>query len=65
VPPHHPYSPDLAHYDFFHLPKEVRATSQHQLRLTIIILTQNTFKSILEWAIRSITIEEFSTAYRR
>jgi hypothetical protein len=50
---------------FFHLPKEVRATSQHQLQLAIITLTQNTFKSILERAIRSITIEEFAAAYRR
>jgi hypothetical protein len=39
VPPHHPYSPDLAHADFFYLPKEKRTTGQHQLPLANITLT--------------------------
>jgi hypothetical protein len=47
------------------LSEEKRTTGQHQLPLANITLTQDTFKSNLERAIRIITTEEFAAAYRR
>jgi hypothetical protein len=55
VPPHHPYSPDLVHAGFFILPKEERTTGRYQVPLANITMTQDTFKSNLERAIRIIT----------
>jgi hypothetical protein len=50
---------------FFYLIKGVTSISQHQLQLATIILTQNTFKGILERAIRTTATREFAAAYRR
>jgi hypothetical protein len=58
VLPHHSNSLDLSPADFFQIPKVKE-------QLSDITLTQGTFKSKLEWAIRTIAIEEFAAAYRR
>jgi hypothetical protein len=55
---HHSNSLDLSPADFFQIPKVKE-------QLSDITLTQATFKSQLERAIRTIAIEEFAAAYRR
>jgi hypothetical protein len=48
----------LSPVDIFQIPKVKE-------QLSDITLTQGTFRSKLEWAIRTIPIEEFAAAYRR
>jgi hypothetical protein len=55
---HNSNSLDLSPPDFFLIPKVNE-------QLADFTLTQGTFKSNLEWAIRTIAIEEFAAAYRR
>jgi hypothetical protein len=55
---HHSNSLDLSPADFFLIPKVKQ-------QLADFTLTQGTFKSNLEWDIRTIAIEEFAAAYRR
>jgi hypothetical protein len=55
---HHSNSLDLSTADFFIIPK-VKEQRAH------FTLTQGTFKSKLERAIRNIVIEEVAAAYRR
>jgi hypothetical protein len=58
VLPHHSNSLDLSPSDFFLIQKVIE-------QLAGMTLTQGTFKSNLEQAIRTIAIEEFAAAYRR
>jgi hypothetical protein len=58
VLPHHSNSLDLSPADIFQI-------SKVKEQLSDITLTQGTFKSKLEWAMRTIAIEEFAAAYRR
>jgi hypothetical protein len=52
------FSPDVASAGFHFLPK----VKDH---LRVITLTQDTFKSIWEQVIMTLTSEEFAAAYRR
>jgi hypothetical protein len=58
VLPHHSYSPDFSLADFFLFPE----VKQHLANVT---LTQDTFRSTWERAIRTIATDEFAAAYRR
>jgi hypothetical protein len=58
VLPHHSNSLDLSPSDFFLIQKVIE-------QLAGMTLTQGTFQSNLEQAIRTIAIEEFAAAYRR
>jgi hypothetical protein len=58
VLPHHSYSPDFSPADFFLFPE----VKQHLANVT---LTLDIFRSSWEWAIRTITTDEFAAAYRR
>jgi len=55
---HPPYSPDLAPADFFLFPKV-------KLELAGISMTKDTFKSTWERAIKSLTKDDFATAFQR
>jgi hypothetical protein len=58
VIPHHSNPLDLSPAEFFQIPKVKE-------QLSAITLTQGTFKSKLERAIRTIAIEEMAAAYWR
>jgi histone-lysine N-methyltransferase SETMAR len=55
---HPPYSPDLAPADFFLFPKL-------KMQLAGLTLTQDTFKNTWEGVIRTLSKEDFATAFRR